>query len=243
MPYLLLGIAILILFLLFGRWFVSANPHTLARTIKIGGILLGVGAVLTLIATGRFGLVFLMIPFLLPFLSRRLATLWQGAMGVGMGTTGFDARGRSNRQTEVRTAYLAMRLDLETGNMSGEVVAGPYVGRNLDTMGENDLIGLLEACRSDPDSVQVLEAWLDRRHPDWRAAQARRASDGGGGARGGGAMTREEAFAVLELQPGATPEEIKVAHRRLMAKFHPDRGGSTYLAAKINQAKDLLLDS
>jgi len=54
-------------------------------------------------------------------------------------------------------------------------------------------------------------------------------------------MSREDAYAVLDLAPGASETMIREAHRRLMAKLHPDRGGSDYLAAQINQARDVLL--
>ena len=54
-------------------------------------------------------------------------------------------------------------------------------------------------------------------------------------------MTRDEALEILELSDSPSRDEIKVAHHRLMKKIHPDRGGSGYFAAKLNQAKDLLL--
>lgn len=132
----------------------------------------------------------------------------------------------------VETATLEMRLDLATGTMSGEVRRGEFSGRSLDSMDRADLLALLADCQAnDADSVPLLEAWLDRVHPDWRDAAPA----------SGGPMTRAEALAVLGLRDGASEEEIRAAHRKLMQSAHPDRGGSDWLASRINEARDLLL--
>src|SRR5262249_1172254 len=116
-----------------------------------------------------------------------------------------------------------------------------YVGQSLDELTEPSLRELLEEVESNADSVALLEGYLDRRFPGWRehvegdeAARPRSAPDAG-------AMTDKEAYEVLGLPAGASAADIRAAHRRLMAKFHPDVEGTSYLAAKINQAKDLLL--
>jgi DnaJ-domain-containing protein 1 len=147
--------------------------------------------------------------------------------------------------------YLRMWLDHDSGAMSGQVLRGGFEGRMLNDLSLSELLILLDEClRDDQQSAVVLEAYLDRTQPDdWRSAGAgagnagSQAGGGSGGRTSGGAMTREEAYEILGLQPGATTEEIKDAHKRLMLKMHPDQGGSTYLAAKINQAKDLLMRS
>jgi DnaJ-class molecular chaperone len=86
-----------------------------------------------------------------------------------------------------------------------------------------------------------MEAYLDRR---WRGWRSRNSDDGAKAKRSsprGATMTAGEAYEVLGLKPGAKEEQIRAAHRRLMMKFHPDQGGSTYLAARINEAKEVLL--
>jgi hypothetical protein len=143
------------------------------------------------------------------------------------------------QKSRVATSLLAMELDHDSGTMDGDVLSGPCKGRRLSSLAQDEMIAFHGLCKQAGDqSLPLYEAWLDRAQPEWRAAW-------GGGARsattGGGVMTREEAYAVLGLKSGATPDEIKIAHKRLMKDFHPDKGGSDYLAAKINAAKDVLL--
>jgi hypothetical protein len=132
-----------------------------------------------------------------------------------------------------------MELDHDSGKMTGTVISGPFKGTSLEEMSTADLKSLYDLCAKASDqSISLLEAWLDRNKPEWRETwtgtdRAKQASTG--------AMSRDEALSVLGLKAGATNEDIKSAHRRLMKDFHPDRGGSDYLAAKINQAKDILL--
>ena len=133
-----------------------------------------------------------------------------------------------------------MRLDHDSGAMTGVVLAGVYAGRALETLTRPELVSLrAELARDDPDGVNLLEAYLDRRFAGWREAdqgqgQAR-------GSAGAGAMSRREACEILGLSEGASAAEIISAHRTLMKKLHPDHGGSTALAARVNQAKDVLM--
>jgi DnaJ-domain-containing protein 1 len=138
-----------------------------------------------------------------------------------------------------------MTLDHDSGAMDGEVREGPFVGRRLSELSLAQLLRMLELYQdSDARSASVLAAFLDREHEDWRDAAT--AGGSGAGRSGSGAaavrgMTKEDAWSILGLEPGADPDAIRAAHRRLMQRLHPDRGGSDYLAAQINTAKDLLL--
>ncbi len=132
-----------------------------------------------------------------------------------------------------------MELDHDTGTMDGEVLSGEMTGRRLSDLELDELNVVMEACLAAGDQSQaLLEAYLDRIYPDWRG------KDGTAGANqtsGSSPMTVEEACDILGVSPRASKREITSAHRKLMKKFHPDQGGSDYLAARINQAKDLLL--
>ncbi len=139
-------------------------------------------------------------------------------------------------RSQVETAILKMELDHETGDLRGQVLAGEFEGRSLDSLGETDLDSLLAYCRGqDLDSARLLESYLQRRFgADW-GGDYTPPTDGGSD------MSTAEALAILGLEEGADKKAIIAAHRKLMQKLHPDRGGNDYLAAKLNQAKDTLL--
>jgi DnaJ-domain-containing protein 1 len=151
-------------------------------------------------------------------------------------------RGRSapsqGQSSTVETAILRMQLDHDSGDLRGEVLKGRFQGWRLAEMDRRQLEELLDYCRQeDNDSVQLLDSYLQQRF----AGEAPFGQQQAPGDSGSGDMGRSEALAVLGLAEGATEEDIVAAHRKLMQKIHPDRGGNNYLAAKINQAKDLLL--
>jgi len=229
---LFLGLLLLVAALFAIRWFVAADPAVLARVLKWVAIALGAVGVGLLVVSGRLGLVVMLTAMALPLIGR-----WRAAQHRLRAAAG-PSPGRTSR---IDTGYITMTLDHDSGAMDGAVRAGPYRGRRLDDLSLEALLDLLAECRAaDPPSAAVLEAYLDRQHgPDWRGHADAGTSAGAGASPG--EMTRAEAYDILGLAPGAGAEEIKQAHHRLMLKNHPDRGGSTYLAAKINQAKDLLL--
>lgn len=234
MIYFLIGLVTLGTFVLGARWYAQANPHDLVQGARTFVAVFSGLASTGLLLAGRFGLAFI-----------TLAAMIMAIRAIRRGRSGADpidgGRGAGD-PVEIQTELLAMRLDRATGEVDGTVRSGPYAGRGLESLGSAQLLDLLDEARArDPQSVSLLEAYLDRAHPNWREAEAG-ARQGGGRAGGGEPMDETEALEILGLEPGASPEEIRRAHRRLMAKLHPDRGGSTFLASQINRAKDLLLD-
>jgi hypothetical protein len=238
MAWLFLGVCLLLALLLGGRALLNANPADLARWLRWAGVVvLGLLAVF-LMVTGRFGLG-VPVGLLAVALLRRWALPRIGPASWG----GVGGRPRGGQTSEVTTDYLRMTLEHSSGLMRGTVLKGPFTGAELADLDRDQLMQLLADChRDDPSGAQLLESYMERAYgEDWR---------GGGGTRqeappppSGGSMTREEALEILGLQAGATAEEVRAAYRTLMQKLHPDQGGSTYLAAKINQAKDTLLRS
>jgi hypothetical protein len=231
MLYVIGGGAALLGVLLLIYLFVTADPARLARALKWIGLGILVVAVLALAFVGRLGILLLPLSLVVPMLGR----LRSAARGF--------RRPSAGRVSSVATAFLNMRLDHDAGTMTGTVLKGRFAGMRLEELGQAELEALLRECRAaDDDSARLLEAYLDRRQPDWRAGFGAQGGGGAGGHPGGGPKSDiEEAYAVLGLAPGADAAAIKEAHHRLMKKVHPDHGGSDYLATKINRARDVLL--
>lgn len=220
------------------RWFVNANPASLARGIRLGAIWLAVITVLVLAATGRLpwlvGIVAPAIPIFLAILARarqrhRPASDWREGGG---------------QQSSVTTDFLDMTFDHDSGELDGRVTAGVFEGRTLSSMSLDEHKAFLREIKAarDSNSVNVLASFLDRTYgDDWRDEWTSGREDKESKASASGAMTRDEAWRVLGLEPGASEQEIRRAHRNLMKQLHPDHGGTDYLASKINEAKDLLL--
>jgi hypothetical protein len=146
----------------------------------------------------------------------------------------------AGKQSEVSSRILRMTLDHDSGDLSGVVLEGTYRDWLLEELEREQLDDLMAFCqREDADSAQLLASYLEQRFPD-DAGHTEHNSHGGTANAAG--VTRAEALAVLGLGEGASEEDIVAAHRTLIQKLHPDRGGNDYLAAKINEAKDFLID-
>ena len=240
MVYLALGLLLVGAVMLGARWYVSASPATLFQVFKWGSIgFVGlVGGYLA--ATGRLGWALFAAPVVFPLVNRLRQWFRAGVRFPGGASEGIGSPGQTS---EVRTRFVRMVLDHDTGEMNGDVLIGHFAGKTLRSLSLAEIVAALGEARDDPESVQLLSAYLDRYHgEEWRETAASSAGTGDRGAGAGASgMSRGEAFEILGLASDADEAAIKAAHHRLMSKIHPDLGGSTYLAAKINQAKDVLL--
>jgi hypothetical protein len=226
---LLLGLIVLVLALWALNLITKVDPKVGARVMKASGGILAIGFAAFLGLRGELGVA---IPL--------------GAFGLGLlgwlpfGASSFSARTqkRGGQTSRVRTSYLEMELDRDSGAMRGRVIAGRKKGAALESLGVKTLAEMLPEV--DEESRALLMAYLDRRDARWSEyAQGDKAA--GRGAASSGKMTEQEAYQILGLEQGASTEAITGAHRTLMKKLHPDQGGSTYLAARINEAKEVLL--
>jgi hypothetical protein len=228
MTLLLGGLVALTLLVLAGLVLLRADAARLANNVRlIGPVLLGLlGTGLILVGRAGLGGVLLSAAF-----------GWYGSTRMR-----WSRRGKTpGKRSTVRTAALEMELDHDSGRLEGLVLAGRHVQKVLGSMTLPELWELYVDLSGDPESRQLLETYLDGRFPAWREDFDAHRGHRQGVAPGSGAMTEEEAYKILGLEAGASAADIRKAHRRLMQRLHPDLGGTSFLAARINEAKDVLL--
>ena len=228
MPAIIFGLLVLV----FALWILGVisrvDPKIAARVLKASGGILAIGFAAFLGLRGEIG-----------------AAIPLGIFGLGLlgwipfGMPRFSQRSKKSagQTSQVRSAFLEMELDHDSGDMRGRIIAGSRAGAALEQLDVKTLAGLLD--EFDEESRALLVAYLDRREPGWgEYAQGHAAA--GRAAGSSGKMTEQEAYQILGVEPGASADAITRAHRRLMKKLHPDQGGSNYLAARINEAKEIL---
>lgn len=237
LPQVLLVIGALLVLWLLQDWFKRAKPQAVSRVIKRVGLGLLVILGLWLVLTGKLAGLFAVAAGLAPWLMRaaRLHGLWQVLRQLGIQARG--GRASAGQTSVVETRFLRMELDHDNGRLDGEVLEGAYRGRRLSELSQVQAGILWREVQGDADSARVLESWLDRAWPDWRDGGESQESS----PQAGRGMSEAEARDILGVGPDAAPGDIRAAHRRLMLANHPDHGGSTWIAARINQAKDVLL--
>ena len=229
---LFLGLAALVGLMWLAAWVGKATPPQRSRAPKLIVLYGGAGTLLLLVITGRIHWMFAAISAAVPWLQRVL--LARQAWHLFKSSRGP----RPGQASKVQTAFLNMTLNHDSGQLHGEVTSGQFAGRTLESLSLEELLTLLEECRQgDRQSAALLEAYLDRTHGDsWRE----RASADRTTAPAQGPMSTGQAADILGVSEEATAEEITDAHRHLIQRLHTDRGGTDYLAALINQARDTL---
>jgi hypothetical protein len=229
MPTVVFAILVLVLALWALNAYSKTDPKVLAKVLRPTGGILALAAAAFLTFRGHLEVA---IP---------LGLAGLGLLGWGpFASTGLFQRTQktAGQVSRVRSPFIEMELDHDSGTMRGTVLVGRLQGAALDALDVTTLLGLL--AEVDSESRSLLAAYLDRREPTWREHAQGDAAAGQGTTRRG-KMTEEEAYQVLGVTAGASSDEIGRAHRSLMKKLHPDQGGSTYLAAQINEAKEVLL--
>ncbi|HMK88334.1 MAG TPA: DnaJ domain-containing protein [Methylocystis sp.] len=231
----LAGLLALVLIYLLLRGFANASPAVLAGLIRKSGALVAFGLGLLLFLRGG----------LVPGVALCGLGFW--LLGFRGGPFArFGAGPKASGVSRVRSAMIEMELDRVTGAIRGVVLAGPEEGRALDELTREQLFALHGRCQaSDPEGARLLEAYFDRRFSGWRGASQgqgdARSRDGARAQRRPATISEDEAYEILGLKKGAPASEIARAHRELMKKLHPDHGGTTDLAARVNEAKDVLM--
>lgn len=238
MPYVVLALCLVLGLALMGRWLLNAEPRLILKAATWLGIILAAALAMFILFRGGLQGVAVAVPPLLLFLfrGRRIWQAFRNAAKAARGPTPGQSSG-------VRTRWLAMSLDHDSGAMDGEILQGPFAGRSLSDLSRQELSALADQLDGDTESRQVFEAWLDRMGPEVGPDTGEQTGDEAPppGREDESAMSVARAREILGVGADADDREIREAHRRLMLANHPDHGGSSWLATQINLAKDLLL--
>ena len=235
MPRILIIVLVVVALLFMIHRFRKLPPERRKQILKYMLIVSVVAVFAGLALTGRLSWLFALVASIVPLIPRAIAWLVRVLPSLQPLLRVFRSA-QGNARPHMETRYLRMTLNPVSRDMEGVVLQGQYRGRLLKSMALDELVHLLEECQvQDVESAALLMAYMDRYHSGWRKQQG---ADAPGS---GGKMSRAEACEILNVTEAASKEEIIEAHRRLIQKLHPDRGGSDYLAAKINQAKETLL--
>ncbi len=236
---------VLLLKLLWGNRKVSltSKPVLIASAVLLGVLVIGMmsNRIHPLAAVGTA---------ILPFLKRLLAMLpllaFSQLFGNPLGAMfnrarfrQFDNASNDGAGSEASTSELSMSLDHESGNMGGTVLNGKYANKDLNELDDIEIADLYHSLREE-ESKRLLEAYISRHRPDLGDQNQ---SDGNQESRSQEQMTAQRAADILGVEPTSSRDEIVEAHRRLIQHLHPDQGGSSYLAAEINEARRVLLEN
>ncbi len=233
MPRLILMLLILLVLVYFVYRYRRLSPEQKKQALKLIGVTVLASGLLYMVLSGRLNWLIAAVGAMLPLIPRAVRFI----MGVGPTLLPFLRRYQQNKQSSMQSSYLRLQMNILTGDLQGEVLQGEYAGKQLQQMNLDQLLELLAEFRQkDAESAALLAAYLNRAHSGWDKDHQQHDytyhdTD----------MTEQEARDILGVSADANKEEIIKAHKRLMQKMHPDRGGSDYLAQQINRAKDTLI--
>ena len=230
MPKLLILIAAIV-----GLWYWWSYQKNLAENKRKpflwrSGFWLILALTLYFIITGRMHWLGAGIAALIPVL--RTLLVWGTRAGPLLRLFGRFKTSPS----QFRTQFLVISMNFTTGSVEGEIISGDYNGKKLSELSQDELKQLSQQYKTvDKESYVLLQAYLIRSGSNNDQAYQQYNPDNFN------ELTETEAYEILGLPNTATKDEVVKAHKRLMQRMHPDRGGSDYLAAKINAAKDQLV--
>lgn len=198
-----------------------------------------VGILILLAASGRMHWVGAALAALLPLIRPILFFALQNVPLLAAMYKRYASGASAKTTSSVESDFLTMQLNHNTGELNGDILKGPHEGKQLSELDQAQLQELLRYYGlHDYDSARLLESYMEQRfEQDFESAEQSEKNSHIHQE----SMSQDEALAILGLDESADKADIIAAHRVLIQKLHPDRGGNDYLASKLNEARDLLL--